>query len=50
MNDETNEIKYDMDENIDDSVVTEETAVQTVKILKEKLKKALAERSEYLNG
>ncbi len=50
MNEETNEIKYDMDENIDDSVVTEETAVQTVKVLKEKLKKALAERSEYLNG
>lgn len=45
-----NEIKYDMDENIDDSVVTEENAVQTVKVLKEKLKKALSERSEYLNG
>lgn len=50
MEENTNEIKYDMDENIDDSVVTEETAVQTVKVLKEKLKKALAERSEYLNG
>lgn len=50
MEENTNEIKYDTDENIDDSVVTEETAVQTVKVLKEKLKKALTERSEYLNG
>jgi len=44
------DVKIEKDENLDDSVVTEESAQETVKKLKEKLKKALAEKQEYLNG
>lgn len=44
-----NDIKYE-ETDLDDSVVTEENAVETVKKLKEKLKKALAEKQEYLTG
>jgi molecular chaperone GrpE len=49
MNDE-NDIKIEADENLDDSVVAEENAIDTIKSLKEKLKKAIAEKQEYLNG
>lgn len=49
MNDE-NDIKIEADENLDDSVVAEENALDTIKSLKEKLKKATAEKQEYLNG
>ncbi len=37
-------------ENLDDSVVAEENAAETVKKLREKLKKAEAEKTEYLTG
>lgn len=43
------DIKYE-ETDLDDSVVTEENAVEAVKKLKEKLKKALAEKQEYLTG
>ncbi len=49
MNEENN-IKIEKDENIDDSVIIEENAQDTVKVLKEKLKQALAEKQEYLNN
>jgi len=49
MNDE-NDIKIEADENLDDSVIAEENAIDTIKSLKEKLKKAIAEKQEYLNG
>lgn len=49
MNDE-NDIKIEADENLDDSVVAEENALDTIKSLKEKLKKAVAEKQEYLNS
>ncbi len=47
---EENDIKIEKDENIDDSVIIEENAQDTVKVLKEKLKQALAEKQEYLNN
>lgn len=49
MNDE-NDIKIEADENLDDSVVAEENALDTIKSLKEKLKKVTAEKQEYLNS
>ena len=49
MNDE-NDIKIEADENLDDSVIAEENAQDTIKSLKEKLKKATAEKQEYLNN
>jgi len=49
MNDE-NDIKIEADENLDDSVIAEENAIDTIKSLKEKLKKAIAEKQEYLNS
>ena len=39
----------DLDANLDDSVVAEEGAADTIKKLREKLKKSEAERQEYLN-
>ncbi len=47
---EDNELKVEVDENIDDSVVVEENTEAAVKDLREKLKKALAEKQEYLTG
>ena len=44
------EIKIEKDENLDDSVVSEESAQETIKNIREKLKKALAEKQEYLNN
>lgn len=38
------------EDNLDDSVVAEENAAETAKRLRERLKKALAERQEYLLG
>lgn len=43
-------VKIEADENLDDSVVTEESDKETIKNLREKLKKALAEKQEYLTG
>jgi molecular chaperone GrpE len=37
-------------ENLDDSVVAEENAQEMIKNLREKLKKAVAEKQEYLDG
>ena len=45
---DTNDI--DMSSNLDDSVIAEEATVETVKKLREKLKKSDAERMEYLTG
>jgi molecular chaperone GrpE len=47
---EGNDLKIEVDENIDDSVVAEESAKDTIKDLREKLKKALAEKQEYLTS
>lgn len=49
MNNE-DDIKIEKDEDLDDSVVSEESAQETIKKLREKLKKALAEKQEYLTG
>ncbi len=45
-----NDVTIEVDENLDDSVVGEESAQETVKKLKEKLKKAVEEKQEYLNS
>ncbi len=50
MKDENDDIKIESDENLDDSVLAEESAQETIKNLKEKLKKAVAEKQEYLNN
>ncbi len=47
--DNEKDITIESDENLDDSVIAEETALATVKTLKEKLKKAIEEKQEYLN-
>lgn len=47
--DNEKDITIETDENLDDSVIAEETALATVKTLKEKLKKAVEEKQEYLN-
>lgn len=44
------DVKIEADENLDDSVVVEESAQETIKSLREKLKKAVAEKQEYLTG
>jgi molecular chaperone GrpE len=49
MNDE-NDVTIEQDETLDDSVVAEENAADTIKSLKEKLRKAVAEKQEYLNN
>lgn len=49
MNEEENDIELDK-EGLDDSVVAEEHAEETVKKLKEKLKGAEAKAKEYLDG
>ncbi len=48
MNEE--DIKIEADESLDDSVVAEESAQETIKKLREKLKTAFAEKQEYLTG
>ena len=47
--DETEKSDIVADE-LDDSVVAEESAADTIKKLREKLKKALEEKQEYLTG
>ena len=47
---ENEDIKIEKDENLDDSVIAEEIAVETVKVLKEKIKKLTEEKQEYLNN
>ncbi len=44
------EIKIQPDENLDDSVIAEESAQEAIKNLREKLKRAIAEKLEYLNN
>jgi molecular chaperone GrpE len=44
------DVKIEADENLDDSVVAEEHAQEAIKKLRERLKKAEAERQEYLTG
>ncbi len=45
-----NDIKLEVDENIDDSVIAEEVSLETIKILKEKLRKATEEKQEHLDN
>ncbi len=47
---EEKEISFERDENLDDSVVAEETLGETAKKLREKLKKCQEEKNEYLIG
>jgi molecular chaperone GrpE len=44
------EMSVESDSDLDDSVVAEENAAETIKKLREKLKKAEAEKQEYLTG
>ncbi len=44
------DIKIETDENLDDSVIAEESTQETIKNLREKLKTALKEKQEYLDG
>jgi molecular chaperone GrpE len=44
------DISFDTETGIDDSVIAEESAAETIKKLREKLKKAEAEKMEYLTG
>src|SRR3989344_7907026 len=44
------EIKFEADENLDDSVVAEENAAETIKKLRQKLKESEAKTAEYLSG
>ena len=48
--DQEKDIKIEADENLDDSVIAEESAEETIKKLRLKLKKALEEKQEYLTG
>jgi len=50
MTKENDDINIEADENLDDSVVAEEHAQDTVKKLREKLKEAEAQAKEYLDG
>ncbi|MBU6426871.1 nucleotide exchange factor GrpE [Patescibacteria group bacterium] len=43
-------IKIESDENLDDSVIAEENAAETIKKLREKLKVCETEKQEYLTG
>ena len=44
------DVTIEVDDTLDDSVVAEENAQETIKKLREKLKKAIAEKQEYLDG
>ena len=48
--DKKEDIKIEEDENLDDSIIAEESARDIIKNLREKLKKALEEKQEYLTG
>lgn len=47
---DNDDIKVEKDENLDDSVIAEESAEETIKRLRLKLKKASDEKQEYLSG
>ena len=49
-NEEEKDISIESDDTLDDSVVAEESAQETIAKLREKLKKAIAEKQEYLDG
>jgi molecular chaperone GrpE len=49
-NSTSDDVTIEADADLDDSVVAEEAAAETIKKLREKLKKALAEKQEYLTG
>ncbi|HEX7724263.1 MAG TPA: nucleotide exchange factor GrpE [Candidatus Paceibacterota bacterium] len=49
-NNQNDDISIDLDADRDDSVVGEENAAETIKKLREKLKRAEAEKTEYLTG
>lgn len=44
------DVTYESDDTLDDSVVAEESAQETIKKLRDKLKKTVAEKQEYLLG
>ncbi len=44
------DVSIEVDDTLDDSVVAEENAQEMIKKLREKLKKAVAEKQEYLDG
>lgn len=44
------DVTVEADENLDDSVIVEENAQDIIKDLKQKLKKAIEEKQEYLNS
>jgi len=46
----SDEVSIETDDTLDDSVVAEENAAETIKKLRDKLKKAVAEKQEYLDG
>jgi molecular chaperone GrpE len=45
-----NDVTIEQDETLDDSVIAEENAVDSINNLKDKLKKAIEEKQEYLNN
>lgn len=47
---ENDDVTIESDESLDDSVIAEENMAETIKKLREKLKKAEAEKTEYLTG
>ena len=47
---ELDDVIIESDDTLDDSVVAEESVQETIKKLREKLKKAVAEKQEYLDG
>jgi molecular chaperone GrpE len=49
-NKKTEDVVIESDDTLDDSVIAEENAQETIKNLREKLKKAVAEKQEYLDG
>lgn len=50
MKDENDDISIEQDENLDDSVVAEEAAGETIKKLRTQLKECEAKAKEYLDG
>ena len=48
--DEEKDVSIESDDTLDDSVVAEENAQEAIKKLREKFKKAIAEKQEYLDG
>jgi molecular chaperone GrpE len=46
----TDDVTIEVDDTLDDSVVAEESAQETIKKLREKLKTAVSEKQQYLDG